>query len=217
MSPGNYHHGDLRAALITTGLELTRQGGPSALSLREAARRIGVSPNAAYRHFANHGALLAAVAAEIQDRMATAMRAKMSAATGGPAVRAVAELRGVGLGYVGFALTEPGWFQLAFFTPDGVDRPDGRIPPPLTLLHHALDSLVAAGVLAPARRAGAVWSCWSTVHGFAELAVHGPLRAESAEVLEQLGERVVDDITAGVLAQAGTGRQNPVEPSSHQT
>ncbi len=91
-----------------------------------------------------------------------------------------------------------------------MDRPDGRIPPPLTLLHHALDSLVAAGVLAPARRAGgAVWSCWSTVHGFAELAVHGPLRAESAEVLEQLGERVVDDITAGVLAQAGDRTSEP--------
>lgn len=48
-SRGNYHHGDLRAALIATGLELTRTGGLEALRLREVARHIGVSPNATYR------------------------------------------------------------------------------------------------------------------------------------------------------------------------
>ncbi|MGB7867270.1 MAG: TetR family transcriptional regulator, partial [Mycobacterium sp.] len=46
-----YHHGDLRAALIDAGLQLTRAGGPDALTIREATRRVGVSPNAAYRHF----------------------------------------------------------------------------------------------------------------------------------------------------------------------
>ena len=53
-----YHHGDLRTALIDAGLHLTRTGGPDALTIREATRRVGVSPNAAYRHFADRDALL---------------------------------------------------------------------------------------------------------------------------------------------------------------
>ena len=65
-----YHHGDLRAALITAGLEMTRSDGPSALSLREATRRAGVTPAAAYRHFRDRAALLAALGQEIQQRIA---------------------------------------------------------------------------------------------------------------------------------------------------
>lgn len=198
--PKNYHHGDLRAALIATGLELTRTGGPEALRLREVARHIGVSPNAAYRHFAGHRALLDAVAAEVQDRTARAMREHMAFPEARDAAgRAVAGLRAVGLGYVGFALDEPGWFRLAFFAPDGVERPDGRMPPPLELLHDALDALVETRMLTAQRRAGAEWSCWSTVHGFAELAIHGPLRELPGEEKRALGQRAVDDIIVGVL------------------
>ncbi|MES2609602.1 MAG: helix-turn-helix domain-containing protein, partial [Pseudomonadota bacterium] len=47
-----YRHGDLRRALLDAGIELARQGGPDAVVLREATRRAGVAPNAAYRHFA---------------------------------------------------------------------------------------------------------------------------------------------------------------------
>jgi len=58
-----YRHGDLRRALLDAGIELARQGGPDAVVLREATRRAGVAPNAAYRHFANRQDLLAAVRA----------------------------------------------------------------------------------------------------------------------------------------------------------
>lgn len=54
-----YHHGNLREALLEASLEITREGGADALSLRDATRRAGVSPNAAYRHFADRDALLA--------------------------------------------------------------------------------------------------------------------------------------------------------------
>ena len=70
-----YHHGDLRTALIDAGLALTRTGGPEALTIREATRRAGVSPNAAYRHFVDREALLSAVATAIQHRMAARMAA----------------------------------------------------------------------------------------------------------------------------------------------
>lgn len=202
-SRANYHHGDLRDALIATGLDLTRTGGPKALRLREVARHIGVSPNAAYRHFANHNALLAAVAADVQDRMAQNMRSQMDPSEAQDAsAHAIARLRGVGLGYVGFAIEEPGWFQLAFFAPEGIERPDGQIPPPLMLLHEALDALVDADVLTASRRAGAEWSCWSTVHGFAELIIHGPLKSVPSEQKRALATRAIDDIITGVLTPA---------------
>src|SRR3954453_20111460 len=68
-----YRHGDLRAALLTAGIELAREGGPDAVVLREATRQVGVSPNAAYRHFADREALLSAVCEAAQSTLATAI------------------------------------------------------------------------------------------------------------------------------------------------
>src|SRR6201984_3927178 len=56
--------GAVRDGLVAAGLELARTGGPGAVVLREAARMVGVVPNAAYRHFADRDELLAAVCAE---------------------------------------------------------------------------------------------------------------------------------------------------------
>lgn len=201
----SYHHGDLRSALIETGLELTRTGGPNALSLREATRRIGVTARAAYRHFADRDALLAAVAARIQDKMAQAMREQMLDGDGDdPADCATTRLRGVGLGYVGFALDEPGWFQVAFFAPEGIVRPDGRTPPPLELLREALDALVQSDSLSAERREGAEWSCWSTVHGFAELAIHGPLQSQDPAALRPFAAQAIEDVIVGICRGEGT-------------
>jgi AcrR family transcriptional regulator len=190
-----YHHGDLRAALIDAGLHLTRTGGPEALTIREATRRVGVSPNAAYRHFADREALLSAVATEIQHLMAATMQSPVRR-RGSAQTQAVSQLRAVGVGYIKFALDEPGWFAVAFF---GAVQPDetAAAPPYLALLE-ALDGMVAAGALSAKRRDGAEWPCWSAVHGFAELALHGPLRGASRRELESLAQRTVDDIIAGV-------------------
>ncbi len=201
-SKSNYHHGDLRSALIDAGLELTRAGGPDALSIREATRRAGVSPNAAYRHFADRDALLTAVATAIQDRIAARMRSA-GGNRGSSAARARQRLRAVGLGYIEFALDEPGWFGVVFFGANlaaAADEAAASLAPPYRALVEALDAMVTAGVLAPRRRDGAEWSCWSAVHGFAELALHGPLRAASRRDLESLARRTVDDIIAGISA-----------------
>ena len=190
-----YHHGDLRAALIEAGLQLTRAGGPEALTIREATRRVGVSPNAAYRHFADREALLSAVATAIQHRMAAAMQSPVRR-RGSAEHQAVDRLRAVGVGYIKFALDEPGWFAVAFF---GAVQPDETAAaPPYLALVEALDAMVDAGALPPERRDGAEWPCWSAVHGFAELALHGPLRAASRRQVESLAGRTVDDIIAGL-------------------
>jgi AcrR family transcriptional regulator len=186
-----YHHGDLRMALIDAGLALTRTGGPEALTIREATRQVGVSPNAAYRHFADREALLGAVATAIQHRMATRMHRSS---------KAEERLRAVGLGYIKFALDEPGWFAVAFFGAGLVGLTGETASAPTYLaLNGALDAMVDAGALTPHRRAGAEWPCWSAVHGFAELALHGPLRHATRRDVEALARRTVDDIIAGVI------------------
>jgi AcrR family transcriptional regulator len=185
-----YHHGDLRAALIDAGLHLTRSGGPEALTIREATRQVGVSPNAAYRHFVDREALLSAVASAIQHQMVARMQ---SSARG----QASDRLRAVGMGYIKFALDEPGWFTVAFFSAE-VTTETATAPPYLALID-ALDAMVSAKALSPDRRAGAEWPCWSAVHGFAELALRGPLRHASRREVDALAGRTVDDIIAGVV------------------
>ncbi|HET8926315.1 MAG TPA: TetR/AcrR family transcriptional regulator [Microbacterium sp.] len=192
-----YHHGNLQEALVAAGLELTRSGGERALVMRDVTGRVGVSANAAYRHFADRDALLEAIADRIRHGMADRMHALE------PADRSPrALLRAVGLGYIGFALTEPGWFEVAFSTIQA--RPDAAgeasLPPPLLLLVAALDALAATGELAV--REGAEWPCWSAVHGFALLALHGPLRALAPDELWAAAERTVDDVITGLLARA---------------
>jgi AcrR family transcriptional regulator len=201
-SKTGYHHGDLRAALIDAGLHLTRAGGPDALTIREATRQVGVSPNAAYRHFADRDALLRAVATAIQSRMAARMQPSVRR-RGSTEQQARDRLRAVGLGYIRFALDEPGWFTAAFFGADLVDDPsETAVAPPYVALVEALDAMVNAGALPPKRRDGAEWPCWSAVHGFAELALHGPLRAASRRQVESLAGRTVDDIVAGLSRRA---------------
>ncbi len=185
-----YHHGDLAAALVEAGLELTRSGGPDALTIREVTRRVGVTPNAAYRHFPDRQALLRAVATAIEARMAEGMEHVPAAPR--------ASLRAVGLGYISFALTEPGWFAVAFFGA-GDASPESVVDSPAYLaLADALDMMVHIGDLDPSARPGATWSCWSTVHGFAELALRGPLRHLDRAELWLLAEQAVDTVIAGL-------------------
>lgn len=198
-----YHHGNLREALLEAGLELTRSGGAAALVLRDVTRRVGVSPNAAYRHFADRDSLLVAVADRIQHGIADRMRSPdHSERVAAAPASARDRLRAVGLGYISFALAEPGWFDTAFANVGlrlAAD-PQATPPVPVQLLLSALDDLVETGELAPEQRPGAEWPCWSAVHGFALMALTGPLRNRPAEEIWSAAERTVDAIITGVLA-----------------
>src|SRR6266516_6390251 len=110
-----YHHGNLRNALVQAGTELAREGGPSAIVLREAARRVGVSANAAYRHFSALPELVEAVAFEALSALARSMEAELAKCrrTGDAGQDAIDRLDAVGRGYIHFALNEPGLFATA--------------------------------------------------------------------------------------------------------
>src|SRR5215471_15488734 len=79
MLRGTYHHGDLANALTVAATQLARDGGPEAVVLREAARTVGVSATAAYRHFAGHGDLMHAVKERAQESLAASMRSELAA------------------------------------------------------------------------------------------------------------------------------------------
>jgi AcrR family transcriptional regulator len=214
-----YHHGNLREALVEAGLVLARAGGPDALGLREVTRAVGVTPNAAYRHFTDRAALVLAVALRAQERLAAAMVVRMDEAgrEPEPARRAYLRLRALGLAYVGFAMAEPGLFQAAFVRQgeslDGGEPnpPSPSAAPPYQLLVTALDDLVAAGGLPPQHRADAEWACWSAVHGLSDLLLRGPLHLSDAATVEHLAGYVVDRAIDGVVA-AGAG--GPAKPST---
>lgn len=200
-----YHHGDLRRALIEEGSKLARAGGPSAVTLREVTRAAGVSPNAAYRHFTDREALVHAVAREAQLALARAIGERVAAAPEGlpPADAAIERLRRVGLGYIDFARSERGWFETAFVTQDptaskDIVTLDDEIVAPFQVLIDTLDAMVDAGALDPDRRPYAEWACWSAVHGFADIAVHGPVRWQPASVIDALAASVVESAITGV-------------------
>ncbi len=201
-----YRHGDLRQALLDAGLELARRGGPDAVVLREATRRAGVAPNAAYRHFANRDDLLKAVRAAALSAVATAMEDEL-AALGAPAAGAAyarASVRAVGHGYLRFAREETGLFRTAFGVHFDIGGP--RDPAmagagglsAFELLSASLDRLAGAGVLPAERRPAAEFLAWSAVHGMAMLAIDGPLRRLDAAQLRGLGDRLLDMVEKGL-------------------
>ena len=202
-----YHHGDLRAALIDAGLALAREGGPQAVVLREATRRAGVAPNAAYRHFSNHQALFEAVRAAALGALARAIEDELEKTESlhDPAERARAMLAAVGHGYLGFAQAETGWFRTAFaFGPFDVEVPADTARTatkglnPFELLGYALDTMVQAGVLPADRRLGAEFLAWSSVHGLALLMIDGPLRNAPSVMRAALSQRLLRMVEDGL-------------------
>jgi AcrR family transcriptional regulator len=168
----SYHHGDLRSALVDAGLAILAEGGdPAGLSLREAARRAGVSAMAPYRHFADKDALLAAIAAIGFERLAEAQRVADAAPSPAAAMKAQ------GVAYVAFALDNPALFRLMF----GSARPSMGHEVLAAAAQSSFDLLVSR-VLSLSPPAGVkgcdmdrVLAHWSLVHGLAMLAVDGQL------------------------------------------
>lgn len=200
-----YRHGALHQALLDAGVAMAREGGPDAVVLREATRRAGVSPNAAYRHFADREALVAAVSDAASSASAAAIEAEWDAApTGSPAETAQAHLRAVGTGYLRFARDEPGLFRAAYTVPSNLEQafspdkagPGGRTP--FQLLGIALDEMVAAGLVPAERRPGAEFSAWSSVHGLAMLVLEGPLRDLDEDTLRHAGQAVIGMVVRGL-------------------
>ncbi|CAN5160834.1 TetR/AcrR family transcriptional regulator [soil metagenome] len=207
--PASYHHGNLREALVMAAIDVARESGPDGLALRDLARRVGVSHNAAYRHFADRDALVAEVAMRAMVGLIDRMQARLDDVPRvEPVLDARRRLAAIGRGYVEFALAEPGLFRVAFsFYPGVPDTKDVEEAQPDTdpfgLLGAVLDDLVAVGFLHPEARSGAEIMCWSAVHGFAVLHLDGPLSGEATDVRERSLDHLFVNIDRGYAATTG--------------
>ena len=196
-----YHHGDLRSALVEAATDLARQGGPNAVVLREAARRVGVSQTAAYRHFSALPDLVMAVTVVALKGIAAAMQvelARVDAPAGTPQA-ALLRLQAVGRGYVRFALDEPGLYATAFFDVHDEEMLEpGQSP--YELLQQALGDLVDVGLLDPARRVFAEATAWSAVHGLSSLLL-GPMSGVPADELVGFIDSCLELVAFGLVSR----------------
>ncbi|TAL17808.1 MAG: TetR/AcrR family transcriptional regulator [Aquabacterium sp.] len=193
----SYHHGNLRAALVEAGLAALESSGNSELSLRELARQVGVSSNAAYRHFADKEALLVALAAEGFRRFAASLgQAAMQEAWPGEAFRAA------GLAYVRFARANPGLFRLMFGRFASGHR-DADLDQASLQAFAGLQNLVAStSGLQPddPRALQRAMLAWSVVHGLSHLAMDGQLDSFTDDV-EAMIEAVLSQAPIDGVAQ----------------
>ncbi|MEU9185295.1 TetR/AcrR family transcriptional regulator [Streptomyces sp. NPDC048484] len=168
-----YHHGDLRRAILTAALDVISADGPSALSLRDLARRAGVSHAAPAHHFKDRTGLLTAIAAEGYGLLATALTD-------------AADLRDAGVRYVRFAREHSAHFQV-MFTPELLRENDLELTTARALagegLRNAVSAVPTEGRGADARLAGV--AAWSLAHGFATLLLshnlNGPVGDQDPE------------------------------------
>lgn len=201
----SYHHGHLRQALIDAAVEVARERGPDGLAVRDLARRVGVSHNAAYRHFADREELVAVVSSLTMARLVAAMQRRLALVdTDDPVLRARRRLAATGRGYVEFALAEPGLFRLAFAVTSVHPPEPAPERDPYALLGQALDDLVTVGFLTAEAREGAEVTCWSAVHGFAVLVSEGPLRASTTPERDLALAQVLDTIDRSYAATTGS-------------
>ncbi|MER5384637.1 TetR/AcrR family transcriptional regulator [Streptomyces sp. NPDC002688] len=170
-----YHHGDLRRAILGAALDVIAVEGPSALSLRDLARRAGVSHAAPAHHFKDRTGLLTAIAAEGYGLLATALDA-------------ADDLRDAGVRYVRFAREHPAHFQV-MFSPELLRENDVELTAARALagerLRAAVSALPSEGRGPDARLAGV--AAWSLAHGFATLLLSHNLDA-------QVGEQDPDEV-----------------------
>lgn len=200
----SYHHGNLKPALLDASLALIRTVGPGAFTLREVARRAGVSHNAPYRHFRDRGELLAALAADGFNRLTKSMT---DAAKGGSG--ALDRLRLSGRGYVQFALRYPQHFAVMFETPKRLDTyadaQAGGERAFATLVGY-VEECQSVGALRPGDSKSLALIAWSMVHGVAKLAIAGQLPfSKTIDVLE-FTDTATDALAVGL---ANAARREP--------
>jgi AcrR family transcriptional regulator len=188
---GAYHHGNLRLALIDAGLALIDEEGPTALSLRAVAQRVGVSAAAPYRHFPSREALLAAVAERGFRLLGEELRRAIDAHDD-PARR----LGESGIAYVLYAATHRARYSL-MFGPELAERSahpslEAAADDTSRLLLDAVEELRKAGQMSSRDRDDLSLSAWSSVHGLASLMTSGHIRVAGSD------RRRIQEIARGV-------------------
>ena len=172
-----YHHGSLREALVAAAVDVVAETGAADVSLRAVARRAGVTHAAAYHHFADRDALLAAAAAPGLDELTRAMRRGARREATQPQA-----FRAMGIAYVTFASKNPALYRLMF----GAERGGGdEVRARQLAAEHTFRALLEeietcqrVGVVRSGSSVDLALTAWATVHGLASLVLDGQLAIE---------------------------------------
>ena len=204
-APKPYHHGDLRRVLIDAALRLVGEGGADAVSVREAARRAGVSPGAPFRHFPSRDALMNAVAEEAQSRFRAEIEAALAEA---PAGDPLGRFRCLGLAYMRWAMKNPTHFEIIssrrFFDHDksaGVSQDNAEL---IELTERTLAEAFALGQLRSPDLKRVQIAGRALVYGFARMNIDGhfPRWGVDGAEAERTAEAIIDLFIEGIAKRA---------------
>jgi AcrR family transcriptional regulator len=203
---GAYHHGNLREALLAEAAAMIAEGGASSVTMRAIGQRLGVSRAAAYRHFADKNALLAAVAAAGFNRL----RERLETIGAGAPRASIEKFRSMGEEYVRFALENSAHYRL-MYGKEALARED------LPELDEAANGLYEhlVGVIEAYQRSGRIkrqdpraqaYVAWSAVHGLASLVIDGQIQAtdDIDGLIRYTGRMILDGMRAKPRASLGT-------------
>jgi len=198
-SETSYHHKDLRQSLIRAALELIAQKqDASTLSLREVARRVGVSNAAPYRHFADKNVLLAAVAEEGFHILTRCLNSSIEKASEDP----LEQLQASGIAYVKFAISHPSHYRVMF----SAFKADNLCYPPLNaageeafaVLMDAIANGQQAGKIKAGETQQLAWVTWSLVHGLAMLLIDHQLPITDEQAIVSVAELATQSLIDGM-------------------
>lgn len=201
----SYHHGTLQAALIEATDAILKESGIEGFSLRAAARRAGVSAAAPAHHFGSAAGLLTEVAIRGYEGLAAALL-EVAPVDRDP----TAALRAMGVAYVRFAMAYPGRFKLMYRKDLLLESETlhNAAHVSLELVEIQVQRYLGREPGAPLDRSAEalVLGCWSSAHGFAQLAIEGRL-AEKAGPMEMPAyiEAIVPEVMAMLLPERPAG------------
>ena len=204
--PKPYHHGDLRRVLIDAALDLVEEVGAEGVSVREAARRAGVSPGAPFRHFPNRIALMTAVAEEAQKLFRAEIDAALAELKPGDPL---ARFRCIGLAYLRWAIRNPTHFEIIssgrYFGHDnaaGVSRDNTEV---IEMTESTLVEAHAQGQLRSADLKQVLIAGRALVYGFARMNIDGhfPRWGIADAEAGRMAEAILDLFIEGIATPPG--------------
>jgi AcrR family transcriptional regulator len=211
MARARYHHGNLKRAVMDGALVAIAEHGPAALSLRDVARRAGVSHAAPAHHFGDKAGVLTAIATEGFELLTAGTRA---------ATEQTGSLIEGGIAYIRFALEHPAHYEV-MFRPDLYRRDDDALIKARDAAANVLSNAVRRSLGAEADEQevlSGVIASWSFAHGFANLWSAGSIQALVDSGPEELARSAANAFVQLVLAGAQSGATTePAAPGARST
>jgi AcrR family transcriptional regulator len=196
-----YHHGDLPRALVGAALGIVERQGPEAITLREVASAVGVTHGAAYRHFEDKTALLAAVAEDGYRKLTERLRVASASDPRGPRAR----LESLAATFVAFAMDHPAHYRV--MSGPRLNE-EGRFPLLEESIQEAFQFLTAEitrgqedGVFRPGVPRDHAVAFWAFGHGFADLVLHRRLRVKSPAAAVDYFNRLIAPLLDGLVSK----------------